>query len=246
MKQAVSNIDLLVQELIQSDNKERFAQLNSELNDNIFDLLIENSQKEDIFSAILVIKIFTPINEQIEFLKNNLPSGRNGFQQKRKMKEKISFFSSLLNNISELYRKQLISKLDIEIIKRNLQKTNGIIEPLDELEKLIEEISLDEFKDFLHQMYSQTVEYFNSRQLQTQEVEQYRGELLSFIEKLRLKIFSLNSEIFILNVQLKDFEKKYENDNRNDYYVDSIYETSHEIWAYEFHKEILKDLINSR
>ncbi|MET3732925.1 hypothetical protein [Moheibacter stercoris] len=245
MKQAVSNIDLLVQELIQSDNKERFAQLNSELNDNIFDLLIENSQKEDIFSAILVIKIFTPINEQIEFLKNNLPSGRNGFQQKRKMKEKISFFSSLLNNISELYRKQLISKLDIEIIKRNLQKTNGIIEPLDELEKLIEEISLDEFKDFLHQMYSQTVEYFNSRQLQTQEVEQYRGELLSFIEKLRLKIFSLNSEIFILNVQLKDFEKKYENDNRNDYYVDSIYETSHEIWAYEFHKEILKDLINS-
>src|SRR5690606_31245157 len=94
--------------------------------------------------------------------------------------------------------------------KRNLQKTNAIIEPLDEMEKIIEEISLDQFKDFLHQMYSQTIEYFNSRQLQTQEVEQYRGELLSFIQKAKSKIYFLDSETFKLESVLADLEKKHE------------------------------------
>lgn len=243
MKQAVSNIDLLVQELIQSDNKERLDQLKSELNDNILNLLIENSEKEDIFSTILVIKIFTPINEQVEFLKNNLPSGRSRHSIRRDMEQRILFFQILTKEISELYRQQLISKLDVEIIKRNLQKTNAIIEPLDEMEKIIEEISLDEFKDFLHQMYSQTIEYFNSRQLQTQEVEQYRGELLSFIQKAKSKIYFLDSEIIKLYLQVKYFEKKHQQDNQNEYYTDSILGTSYEIQILKFHKENLEQLI---
>jgi hypothetical protein len=245
MKQAVLNIEELIQELIKSDSKEKFDQLKSQLNEEILKLLLENSEKEDIFSTILIIKIFTPINEQIEYVKNNLPRGRSGWSIRKEKEQKILYLQALTREISELYRKQLIGKLDVEVIKKNLQKTNGILEPLEEMEKIIEEISLDEFKHFLHQMYSQTAEYFNSRQLQTQELEQYKGELLSFIQKLRLKIYSLDSEIFKLNSQLYDFEKKYEHDNQNDYYTDSINEITHEIWAYEFHKEILKDLIDS-
>jgi hypothetical protein len=245
MKQAVLNIEELIQELIKSDSKVRFDQLKFQLNKEILKLLLENSEKEDIFSIILILKIFTPINEQVEFLKNNLPRGRNGFHQRQKDEEQISLLDDYLKEISELYRSQLIRKLDVEIIKRNLQKTNAIIEPLDEMEKIIEEIPLEHFKKFLLQKYSQTIEYFNFRQSQTQESEQYRGELLFFIQKLRLKIYSLGSETFKLNSQLNGFEKKHEKDNQNDYYADSINEIIHKIWACEFHKEILKDLIDS-